>query len=319
MLLGKIGKISGYKQIMDIAVIKANKAAELEREKVKRKSRIDKSIGIELKRINSLSKEINTIMMRIIKNFPSFDDLHIFYQEMLTLHFDIEEVKKSLGAVQWVSATVNKLERESAAKIKNEKSFRLINPIRRQFFARSDSVVKRVSKDLILLDKVRKYLRDMPVIKTKMFTISIVGFPNVGKTTLLSKLTGSTPDISPIPFTTKRLNLGYYKKLIQFIDTPGTLNKFEKMNEIEKLAFLSMKYLAHVIVYVYDATGEYPWDDLVALDNEIKNLHKPIVYFLSKNDILSEEKAKEIKNEIKGIIVDKDELLVKLEEMEMVV
>ena len=240
----------------------------------------------------------------------------MFYQEMLRLRFDTEQIKKSLGALQWMKETVGRIEREVGRKIKDEKSFRDINPLRRQFYARVDSIVKKVASDFILLEKVRKYLRDMPVLKERMFTVSIVGFPNVGKTTLLSKLTGSTPEISPIPFTTQRLNLGYYKKLIQFVDTPGTLHHFDEMNEVEKLAHLAMKYVSHVIVYIYDATEPYPWKQQEALDTEIQKLQKPMLYFISKDDLLSAEKIAELKKKIKGCIIGTEELIQKIEELE---
>ncbi len=263
-----------------------------------------------------MTSEIGKIAERIIKGFPSFDSLDIFYKEVLKLHFDLDQIKKSLGAVQWVRTTIAQLEREIAKKIKTEKSFRLINPLRRQFYARVDSIIKRIASDLQYLERVRKSLRDMPIIKTKMFTVSIVGLPNVGKTTLLSKMTGSTPEISPVAFTTRRLNLGYSKKYIQCIDTPGALHSFAELNEIEKLAFIAMKYLAHVIVYVYDATEPFPWEEQERLDSEVPKFKKPMVYYVTKEDILYKEKVAAVKKKVKGIITNHEELLQKLEDME---
>jgi nucleolar GTP-binding protein len=83
--------------------------------------------------------------------------------------------------------------------------------------------------------------------------VAIAGFPNVGKSTLLNRLTGATAETNAYAFTTKSLNMGaieYRHNTIQFIDTPGTLARPEKMNDIERQAYLAMKYAAHLIIYV---------------------------------------------------------------------
>ena len=57
-------------------------------------------------------------------------------------------------------------------------------------------------------------MKDYPTIKTSLFTVAICGFPNVGKTTLLSKMTPSEPEISNYSFTTTLYSskLGFVNK-----------------------------------------------------------------------------------------------------------
>ena len=138
-------------------------------------------------------------------------------------------------------------------------------------------------------------MRNFPAIKTKIKTICITGFPNVGKSTLLKKITGSNVEIQPYAFTTKKLLLGYIDKKIQLIDTPGTLNRYNRMNSIEKQAYLAIKHLAHKVIYVFDLTETcgYEIEQQIKLYKRLKEEfeEKEIIIYLSKTDILKREQV----------------------------
>ena len=117
------------------------------------------------------------------------------------------------------------------------------------------------------------------------------------------KLTGSKPEIDSYPFTTKRINVAYIKedkKKIQLLDVPGTLNRFNKMNDIEKQAELVINYLADLIVYVFDLTENYPLENQVKLFDNIKKLNKKIIVYLSKTDLIEEKIVNNFKNKLKN-------------------
>jgi GTP1/Obg family GTP-binding protein len=84
------------------------------------------------------------------------------------------------------------------------------------------------------------------------------------------------------------------KKKIQVLDTPGTLDRFEKMNHIEKKAELAMKHCANKIVFVFDLTEPYPLKKQMDLYRKIKKYNVPVLVYLSKKDILK-DKIKEFK------------------------
>ena len=99
-------------------------------------------------------------------------------------------------------------------------------------------------------------MRTYPDVK-EMFTVCIYGFPNVGKSTLLNKLTTSKATVAAYAFTTKEINAGYFTvedKKIQVFDVPGTLARENKMNYIELQAELVVKELADIIIYVFDVS-----------------------------------------------------------------
>ena len=206
---------------------------------------------------------------KIVKTFPSINQLTDFYKEMIKTYFSIKDIKVSLSSISWITKKIDLVYKEYRKKVKEARSIEVIRKILKSYYGRVCSLLRGIDTKLKYLKDVKLTLIRLPQIKSDIFTVSIFGFPNIGKTTLLYKLTGSKPEIASYPFTTKTLNLGYITKkeknaeikIIQLIDTPGTLNRFEKMNDIERQAWIALKYCIDVVVYIFDPT--------TALDNQI--------------------------------------------------
>ncbi len=284
-----IGKIESAQTYLNTAFSTATKKASEARSTAKG-YRINKSKDIELARMDATRKKLTEPLQKVIEGFPSFDALHIFYKELLKIYLDPNQTKKSIASVKWAITKINELHRKYTREIKYIKLFRQVNKKRNEFYGRISSIMERIDKHLRYLESCRKRVKDFPQIKTALVTGSIVGFPNVGKTTLLSKITKAKPEIADYPFTTRRLNLGYaetkYGK-IQLIDTPGTLNRFEKMNDIEKLAHLAMKYVSHFYICVIDLTLSNPIEDQITLLEMLgSEYERDIVVYFSKSDLL---------------------------------
>ncbi len=292
--LKKIEKADFY---IDLAMRKSRESAEQIRNSgVIGKNRFEKSKKIELARMNSAKDSLYASMDRIVKSFPSIDNLPEFYKELIKVTLDYAKLKKSLGAVNWSKTALVEFHQSYMRKMKNNEQIESINSLRREFFGRATSLIKQIKKELVYLEDARKTMKGYPAIK-EMPCIAIAGFPNAGKSTLLSRVTSASPEISNYAFTTKKLNLGtttLKSGTVQLIDTPGTLNRFEKMNFIERQAYLALKYLAKVIIYVFDPTEQYPLKDQEKLFREIKKYDKPIIVYVSKQDIADKEICAEL-------------------------
>lgn len=306
-------KIEDADFYIDVAFRRAAEQANITRSALSGKSasRIEKSKSIELEKLATIKQTISEFFEKIGRNFPSLDDLPEFYKELVKTTLDYETLKKSLGAVNSSRLVLYDIFRTYNFKIKKCNDLQKINEYRREFYGRVSSLPKRIKKELAYLENARKTMRNFPAIKTGMATVAIAGFPNVGKSTLLSKLTTSNPEINSYPFTTKGLNVGYmdqrYDK-VQFIDTPGTLDRFEKMNYIERAAYLAMKYASDKIIYIFDPTEEYPLDDQIKLLDRIRKLDKEIIIYISKADIADNSILDSLKSKYKDAKTDASEI-----------
>ncbi|MGQ9618436.1 MAG: GTPase Era [Candidatus Aminicenantia bacterium] len=122
--------------------------------------------------------------------------------------------------------------------------------------------------------------------------VSIVGRPNVGKSTLLNNLVGSKMAIvSPKPQTT-RVQIIAVKNLpdeqIVFLDSPGIHKPLHKMNErMMKHVFSSLE-MADIILLMVDATQKFGKGDLYTI-SILEKIEKVRFLLLNKVDILSKE------------------------------
>lgn len=250
----------------------------------------------EEKRVATISKIIQSDLNSIIKNFPSYEQLPKFYQELIDIRIDKNKYKKSLGAVQWCLKNIKNLGIVTLRRIRKEKD----TGFAKEFTGRAASFVKQISKDLDELIEIKKILLSFPTLKEEP-TIVVAGYPNVGKSTFVRTLTGCKVKVAPYPFTTQNILIGY-KRLkyeeYQIIDSPGLLDRsMEKRNWIELQAILAIKELADVIVFMIDPTIDI--EPQLSLLNEIREkFNIKIFAVINKIDIAEKEKVEYIKNKI---------------------
>ncbi len=256
----------------------------------------------ERERIIAIYHDIADRLKSLPKQFPDLDTLNEFYRELLANDFSLDEYRQRLSRAQNTPRAIAAIRDSVRGKIEAAQSPQEVKQATKHFIGRTSGAVERIGDDLVWLEDVRRKLRTYPKLK-ELFTVCIAGFPNVGKTTLLKALTGASAEINEYAFTTKSLNLGYKQikgRKIQFVDTPGTLNR-EHMNEIEMQAHLALKYVADVIVYVYDYTESYALSDQHALRAALDEHGKPVIHYLSKQDLIPDEEFARFKEEVGGL------------------
>jgi len=280
----KLAPVDSSKVLLDIAFRKA-------REKEGQKKLEGNWIQI-IRRKESLKLDIvkDSIVAKLEKtlaDFPQTEVLPQFYITLMKLTLEFSELKKSLGAVNWASRRIRLLHREYVGKINRAQEQPMIRKHSTEFYGRVSSTLKQIDENLKYLEESRKVMRTYPDIKD-MFTVCIYGFPNVGKSTLLNKLSNTKAKTAAYAFTTKSINAGYLSFdgiKIQVLDLPGTLARAEKMNNIEMQAELVLEELAKVVIFVFDVSGSsgYPLDKQIQLYKKVKD-KKPLVY-VSKTDL----------------------------------
>ncbi len=295
----KIPTIPLPEELMDKALRRGEKVAEEMRKK--ELPWLLKARAVEEHKVRTVASVIADNLQKIIDKTPPVRKLPKFYQEMVEVLVGIDEFKKCMGALKWASELIRKLGNEYAKKIRRTKNPEEAAKIRKEFIGRAKSILKQIEPELGFLSVAREKLKELPTFKDT-FTIVLAGYPNVGKSTLLKKLTGADVEINSYPFTTKGINVGHYGD-IQIIDTPGLLDRpLYERNDIELQAILALNYLADLILFILDVSEfcGYTIEEQINLLNEIKNLFKiPIVVVLNKIDISDKEKLMDIKEKLK--------------------
>jgi len=149
---------------------------------------------------------------------------------------------------------------------------------------------------------------DWNVLELKLLAdVGLVGFPNAGKSTLLSVVSAAKPEIADYAFTTLVPNLGIvaYRNNKSFVmaDIPGIIEGASKGKG------LGIRFLKHiernaVLLFMVPAdtarTIKEEYDILLKELNEYNPelMHKPRVLAITKSDMLDEELRVEMKKDI---------------------
>ena len=142
--------------------------------------------------------------------------------------------------------------------------------------------------------------------------VGLLGMPNAGKSTLISRISSAKPKIADYPFTTLIPNLGVVKKRsgdgYVVADIPGLI---EGASEGVGLGF---DFLRHVercrfLVHLIDSTEENPFDNYKKINLELEkhsehlaNLYQIVV--LNKIDAIDEQRKKELLEQFKEVSHD---------------
>ncbi len=265
----------------------------------------------EILKLEVVKESFISKLENVGRNFPRLEELPVFYQELFKATLDVDKFKKYLASLLWARKQIQLLYQRIKQSIIREKDQLKIKNFCQQGYGRFASVIKQVSPGLLYLESARKVMKTYPDVK-EMFTVCIYGFPNVGKSTLLNKLTGTKAEVAPYAFTTKSINVGYMSlgdQKIQLMDVPGTLARPEKMNNIELQAELVLLHLANAVIYVFDPSeySGYSISDQLKLLEKVRERKNVLLYY-SKMDLISPEIMAKLNEKSLSIPEIKEEL-----------
>jgi GTP-binding protein len=136
--------------------------------------------------------------------------------------------------------------------------------------------------------------------------VGLVGFPNAGKSTLLSVITAAKPKIADYAFTTLTPQLGMVEyrdhKSFCVADLPGII---EGAAEGKGLGFRFLRHIERnpVLLFLIPADSKNHGEEFEILRNELKEynpelLDKKFIIAISKSDMLDDELKDAIKKEL---------------------
>jgi len=127
--------------------------------------------------------------------------------------------------------------------------------------------------------------------------VGLVGFPNAGKSTFISKVSNAKPKIADYPFTTLIPNLGIVKfgdyNSFVMADIPGLIQGASDGRGLGS-QFLRHIERTKVLVYLVECIDEKIYENFVTLKNELKKhnpelIKRPSLLLLTKTDLIPTE------------------------------
>ena len=142
--------------------------------------------------------------------------------------------------------------------------------------------------------------------------VGIIGYPNVGKSSLLSLATAAKPEIANYPFTTREPIVGVvgvkYENFV-LAEIPGLIDGAHLGRGLGH-DFLRHSMRTRLLIHLIDGTAESPLDNMINVNNELSLFdsqlaRKPQIVVINKIDLPEvQDKKKEIKKAFREADID---------------
>ncbi|KAG5677307.1 hypothetical protein PVAND_007076 [Polypedilum vanderplanki] len=265
-----------------------------------------------MRKVKYTQQNFHDRLSQIIQDFPKLDDIHPFYADLINVLFEKDHYKLALGQLNMARHLIDNVAKEYVRLLKYGDSLYRCKQLKKAALGRMATIIKRQKDNLAYLETVRQHLSRLPTIDPYTRTIILTGFPNVGKSSFMNKITRAEVEVQPYAFTTKSLFVGHtdYKYLRwQVIDTPGLLDRsLEDRNVIEMQAITALAHLRACVLYIMDISENcgHTLEEQVHLYESIKPLfaNKPLMIVINKVDIIKLDELDEARRNVLANILN---------------
>ncbi|XP_071826191.1 GTP-binding protein 4-like isoform X1 [Apostichopus japonicus] len=260
-----------------------------------------------MRKVKFTQQNYHDKLTQILNDFPKLDDIHPFYADLMNVLYDKDHYKLALGQLNMARHLIDNIARDYTRLLKYGDSLYRCKQLKRAALGRMCTITKRQGQSLEYLEQVRQHLSRLPSIDPNTRTLLVCGFPNVGKSSFLNKVTRADVEVEPYAFTTKSLFVGHmdYRYLRwQVVDTPGILDHpLEERNTIEMQAITALAHLRAAVLYILDISEQcgHTIPEQIQLFKSIQPLfsNKPLLIAANKIDIIGID---ELSDEYKEIL-----------------
>ncbi|XP_060818178.1 nucleolar GTP-binding protein 1 [Bombus pascuorum] len=307
----KIAVVPTAKDFIDIILSKTQRKTPTV---VHKNYKIARIRAFYLRKVRFTQQSFHDRLSQIIQEFPKLDDVHPFYADLMNVLYDKDHYKLALGQINIARHLIDNVSKDYTRLMKYGDSLYRCKQLKKAALGRMATIMKRQAANLAYLEQVRQHLARLPSIDPYTRTIIICGFPNVGKSSFINKITRADVEVQPYAFTTKSLYVGHtdYKYLRwQVVDTPGILDHpLEERNVIEMQAITALAHLRAAVLYFCDISEQcgHSLDEQVKLFESIKPLfaNKPLTVVANKVDVLRLDELPPEKRALLKSLEDKD-------------
>jgi nucleolar GTP-binding protein len=238
--------------ILDAAFHKAHKATphgetRLDRSRRRAQLKIIRSGAVSLRHLSLATKSFRK---------PGLSE---FEKELVTQSFGWDALGRALRRVQRADGRIRSLSKEEQRRLRFAATTDEFGQSVRRFYGRLASFLREVDPDLARLREIAQFVKVRPRLRADQPTVVVAGFPNVGKSSLVAKLSSARPRIASHPFTTLSIQVGHADlgfDRLQVLDTPGVLGRPGKGNPAEVEAETAVERAATAVVFVLDPSEQ---------------------------------------------------------------
>lgn len=261
------------------------------------KDPLSKTKARSIRKLHAISARADREFSSYVTGFPSFER-NRFEWEIADLLVGTDRLKQCIGRVHVCKNMIVTVTNRTAREIAKSGSLQRIHALRDSAYGRVASLIRDVAEEIEFLRTASGRLREVPDLQAGN-SVVIAGFPNVGKSMLISRLTNARTRVESYPFTTTRLITGHRmigNRRVQFVDCPGlTERALQTSNVYERKAIVAIRHLADVLLYLVDGSGScgYSAEDQLSLFDAIGTALRParILIAYSKADLYEQREG----------------------------
>ena len=299
----EIKPVHSSSQLIDVVLSKTQRKTPTE---VHPGYQIQRIREFYMRKVKFASEAFTDKLKESLNGFPKLSDIHPFFADWLNVLYDKDHYKIALGQLNMIVNVIEKIQKDYVKLMKYADSLYRCKTLKVAAMGRMCTAVKKLKPSLEYLEEVRRHVARLPSIDPFAPTLLLFGFPNVGKSSFINKITRANVEVSPIPFSTQSLFIGHTfhsNVKIQVIDSPGVLDRaLDQRNTIEMQSLTALAHLKTAVLFIVDISENcgHSLVDQLNLFESLKPLFakKPVTLILNKVDLVSFENLDDSSKEL---------------------
>ena len=131
-------------------------------------------------------------------SLTDLQNLHPFLSSLLNVLYDKNHYKLALGQLNTARHLISQVAKDYVRLLKFGDSLYRCKQLKRAGLGRMATIMKRQKDSLAYLEQVRQHISRLPAIDPNTRTLLICGYPNVGKSSFVNKITRADVDVQPV-------------------------------------------------------------------------------------------------------------------------
>ncbi|GIQ89154.1 hypothetical protein KIPB_011560, partial [Kipferlia bialata] len=142
-----------------------------------------------MRKVKFTQNQVNDRLSQILTDFPQVDSIHPFYADLLNVLYDRDYYKLALGQLNACRGVCDNIGKQYVKLLKYGESQFQCKSLKRAALGRMMTMLSKQKSALEYLENVRQHMSRLPSIDPSARTLVLVGFPSVGKSSVLNSMT----------------------------------------------------------------------------------------------------------------------------------